>query len=181
MKENLEIELKCLLNKDQFDCLLGKMSFSNPKIQVNTYYDTLDGDLQKRHWMCRIREVMNQYEFTLKTPGDGGLNEFECPLEKHDILDPIIVDLFAQSDIHPPFKSLGTTTTHRSKYMDEYGEWCLDFNEFNGFSDYEVEYELFEYHASAQQRFTEVLKSCGVDYQQAKTKFERMLTYKKDR
>jgi uncharacterized protein YjbK len=181
MKENLEIELKCLLSKDQFDCLLGKMNFSNPKIQVNTYYDTPNGDLQKRNWMCRIRKVMSKYEFTLKTPGEGGLNEFECSLEKHDILDSVIVDLFAQSDIHPPFKSLGTTTTHRRKFVDEYGEWCLDFNEFDGFSDYEVEYELFEYHASAQQRFTEVLKSCGVDYQQAKTKFERMLTYKKDR
>jgi uncharacterized protein YjbK len=181
MKENLEIELKCLLNIDQFECLLDKMDFSVPKTQINTYYDTPLNDLQKRHWMCRIREVNSKYEFTLKTPGDGGLNEFECSLEEHNIHDPVILDLFAQSNIYPPLEPLGKTTTHRRKFVDEFGEWCLDFNEFDGFRDFEVEYELFEYLPEAQQRFTEVLKSCEVDYKQAQTKFERMLTYKKDR
>jgi uncharacterized protein YjbK len=181
MKENLEIELKCLLSKNQFECLLEKMTFSVPKIQTNTYYDTLNGDLQQRLWMCRIREVLGKYEFTLKTPGNGGHNEFECILEKHNIHDPVVVDFFAQSNIFPPLLALGTTTTHRRKFVDEYGEWCLDYNEFDGLFDYEVEYELFEYNIKAEQRFAEVLKSCKVEYKQAKTKFERMLNYKKDR
>ncbi|MDP2814426.1 MAG: CYTH domain-containing protein [Erysipelotrichaceae bacterium] len=181
MKENLEIELKCLLNKNQFECLLGKMNFSVPKIQINTYYDTQNGDLQQRFWMCRIRQIVNKYEFTLKTPGDGGHNEFECSLEEHDIHDPVILDFFAKSNIHPPLYTLGNTTTHRRKFVDEYGEWCLDYNEFDGIFDYEIEYELFKYQPEAQQRFTEVLKSCKVEYTQAKTKFERMLNYKKDR
>jgi uncharacterized protein YjbK len=181
MKENLEIELKCLLSKDQFECLLEKMKFSMPKIQINTYYDTPNKDLQQRLWMCRIREVMDKYEFTLKTPGNGGHNEFECLLEKHNIHDPIVVDFFAQSDILPPLLAIGSTTTHRRKFVDEYGEWCLDYNLFDEISDYEVEYELFDYTPEAEQRFTEVLKSCKVEYKQAKTKFERMLNYKKDR
>ena len=54
-------------------------------------------------------------------------------------------------------------------------------SEFDGISDYEVEYELFKFEPEAQLRFTEVLKSCNVEYTQAKTKFERMLNYKKDR
>jgi uncharacterized protein YjbK len=181
MKENLEIELKCLLNKEQFECILGKMAFSSPKTQINTYYDTLESDLQKRFWMCRIREVKDTFEFTLKTPGDGGLNEFELILKQHDIHDPMIVDFFARLNIHPPLIALGTTTTHRRKYVDEFGEWCLDVNVFDDVSDYEVEYELNEYSPEAKQRFTDVLRLCNVEYSQAKTKFERMLTYKKDR
>jgi uncharacterized protein YjbK len=181
MKENLEIELKCLLSKDQFECLLGRFDFSLPKIQINTYYDTKVGDLQKKLWMCRIREVTNKYEFTLKTPAKGGHNEFECLLERHDIHDPLILDFFAQHNILPPFITLGLTKTHRSIFVDEYGEWCLDYNEFDSASDYEVEYELFEHTSEAVGRFTEVLKSCNIEYTQAKTKFERMLNYKKDR
>ena len=181
MKENLEIELKCLLSKDQYECLLKKIPFSSPKIQKNTYYDTLNEDLQERFWMCRIREVSDKFEFTLKTPGEGGLNEFEFMLKEHDIHDPMILDFFARSNIFPPMKALGTTTTHRRKFVDEYGEWCLDYNEFEGAFDYEVEYELLEYRPQAKQRFTDVLTSCKVEYTQAKTKFERMLNYKKDR
>ena len=181
MKENLEIELKCLLSKDQYECILRKMAFSTPKIQTNTYYDTINGDLQARFWMCRIREVKDKFEFTLKTPGDGGLNEFEVILKKHDINDPVIVEFFARSNIFPPMVALGTTTTHRRKFVDEFGEWCLDYNIFDGFSDYEIEYELIEQHPMAKKRFVEVLRSCNVEYSQAKTKFERMLNYKKDR
>jgi uncharacterized protein YjbK len=181
MKENLEIELKCLLSKEEYECLLEKMPFSSPKIQTNTYYDTIKGDLQERFWMCRIREVNDKFEFTLKTPGVGGLNEFELILKEHDIHDPMIVEFFARSNIFPPMKALGTTTTYRRKFIDEYGEWCLDYNVFDGTFDYEVEYELFEYRPQAKQRFMEVLNSCKVEYTQANTKFERMMNYKKDR
>jgi uncharacterized protein YjbK len=131
--------------------------------------------------MCRIREVSDVYEFTLKTPGEGGHNEFECLLEQHDIHDPLILDFFAKRNILPPFITLGSTKTHRSIFVDEYGEWCLDYNEFDNTFDYEVEYELIEYKSEAVERFTEVLKSCNIEYKQAKTKFERMLNYKKDR
>jgi uncharacterized protein YjbK len=117
MKENLEIELKCLLSKEQFECMMDKMEFSPPKIQVNTYYDTPEGDLQKRFWMCRIRDVKDKFEFTLKTPGKGGLNEFEIMLTEHNIHDPLIIDFFAQSNIHPPLIALGKTTTHRRKFV----------------------------------------------------------------
>ena len=181
MKENLEIELKCLLSKEQFECILAKMAFSSPKIQINTYYDTMEGDLQKRFWMCRIREVKDKFEFTLKTPGEGGLNEYELILEENNIHDPRIVDFFKKSDIYPPLIALGTTTTHRRKFIDEFGEWCLDYNEFGDAFDYEVEYELFQYLPKAEQRFTDILNSCNIHYSQAKTKFERMLNYKKDR
>lgn len=179
MKENLEIELKCLLNEDQFECILQKLHFSLPVLQINTYYDTENGELQKRLWMCRIREAKGKHEFTLKTPAALGLNEFECSIESHNIRDAKIVDFFEKSDIYAPLIPIGVTKTYRRKYSDEYGEWCLDENDFDGLIDYEIEYELSGNREQAEARFISLLKSCDIDYQQAKTKFERMLTYKK--
>lgn len=179
MKENLEIELKCLLNKEQFECISHKLPFSIPVLQVNTYYDTENSELQKRLWMCRIREAKGKYEFTLKTPASLGLNEFECSLENHNIQDTKIVDLFEKSGIFAPLIPIGVTKTYRRKYLDEYGEWCLDENDFNGHIDYEIEYELSGSSEQAETRFTSLLESCGINYLQAKTKFERMLLYKK--
>ncbi len=181
MKENLEIELKCLLNHEQFVIIAKKLPFSLPKLQKNTYYDTVNGELQKRHWMCRIREAAGNFEFTLKTPADQGLNEFECPLISDDINDPIILSFFRHHGITSPLLPIGTSETYRRKYTDEYGEWCLDENEFGGVTDYELEYELSAYHKNAENRFRVLLESCNVKYVQAKTKFERMIMYKKDR
>jgi uncharacterized protein YjbK len=179
MKENLEIELKCLLNREQFECISHKMHFSLPVLQVNTYYDTENSELQKRLWMCRIREAKGRYEFTLKTPSSLGLNEFECLIERHNIQDSKIVDFFKKTGIFDPLYPIGVSKTYRRKYTDEYGEWCLDENDFDGYTDYEIEYELSGHREQAEIQFITLLKSCGIDYQQAKTKFERMLLYKK--
>jgi uncharacterized protein YjbK len=140
-------------------------------LQVNTYYDTENSELQKRLWMCRIREAKGKYEFTLKTPASLGLNEFECSLENHNIQDTKIVDLFEKSGIFAPLIPIGVTKTYRRKYLDE--------NDFNGHIDYEIEYELSGSSEQAETRFTSLLESCGINYLQAKTKFERMLLYKK--
>ena len=154
---NIEKEYKMLLNEEQFNTLLKNYVFSK-RIQTNYYYQSNDN----KELAIRIREYDNQYLFTLKIKKDV-LYELEFPIEHNNINDPKICEVFKTYQINS-VEYLGNLITTRYIYNDIYGQICLDFNKYNGISDFEIEYELFDYTKDYLEHFTKLLKYNDIKY-----------------
>ena len=82
METNLEIEFKTKINHDEHLLIHDYFPFSEPVLQVNTYYDTKQQDLFKKGIMCRIRKVNDQAILTIKEPQELGVMEYEAILKE---------------------------------------------------------------------------------------------------
>src|SRR5699024_8978230 len=81
MSQEIEIEYKNLLTKQEFDYLLGHFSFpQNSQKQTNFYFETENFSLKENGAALLIREKDGHYRLTLKEPHQDGL------LETHDTL-----------------------------------------------------------------------------------------------
>src|SRR5699024_6280641 len=81
MGQEIEIEYKNLLTKQEFNHLLHHFSFPQPgKKQTNYYFETKNFTLKENRSALRIREKDGNYQLTLKEPHVNGL------LETHDML-----------------------------------------------------------------------------------------------
>ena len=80
MNKHVEKEYKMLVSKEQFDKLCSLYENLNFITQTNTYYDTVNGDIQKKKGAMRIRERNGRFLFTLKMRQENldGLCECEC-------------------------------------------------------------------------------------------------------
>ena len=78
MINNIEIEYKLLVSKEKFEKLSNLYQNKQFIKQTNTYYDTPNNDLRKKHCAMRIREKDGKFMITLKVPTIRGHEEFEC-------------------------------------------------------------------------------------------------------
>lgn len=166
MNENLEIEYKVLLTKEQFDTLVSQYDDVHFIRQVNTYYDTKDLDIRKNYGSMRIREKEGKFIFTLKKHTTDGLLEFEKLVPSNDVSafdDLEIKQLFMDMGIHDPIVMLTSLTTDRAVIFNGYAEICLDHNFYNGKEDYEIEYEYKKDH-DGKKMFQAILDTINVQY-----------------
>lgn len=166
MNENLEIEYKVLLTKEQFQVLVHHFEDVIFIRQVNTYYDTKDLQIRKHHGSMRIREKEGQFIFTLKKHTEDGLLEFEKNVPCNDVSafdDSEIKQLLSDMDIHDPIVMLTSLTTDRAVIFNGYAEICLDHNFYHGKEDYEIEYEYKKDH-DGKQMFQDILNIIGIQY-----------------
>ncbi|MFK4998162.1 CYTH domain-containing protein [Bacillus sp. N9] len=72
MTRQIEIEFKNSVSKDNFQQCLHYFCIKDADFftQTNHYFDTADFTLKQQAAALRIREVEDQYEFTLKTTGN---------------------------------------------------------------------------------------------------------------
>ena len=70
MYDNIERELKLLVDEKAYNELLRSYDFHNPIIQTNTYFDTDNQDVKKQHGAVRIRTIQDKKIFTLKIRKD---------------------------------------------------------------------------------------------------------------
>lgn len=167
MINHVETEHKLLVNKEDFE----KLSALYPdKIfikQINTYYDTKDMQLRNMKCAMRIREKDNKFLFTLKTPDPNGHLEHECYVSKNSI------DVFSEPDIKKLLEELGISKqiimitnlkTERAVINTGKAELCFDINEYNGFIDYEIEYEEIVEHDGISE-FNKILEKAGLHYE----------------
>lgn len=152
MSQEIEIEYKNLLTKNEFDDLLKSLPF--PEIsdrQINYYFETKDFSLKKKMCALRIREKNNAYILTLKQPHSDGL------LETNDILTRQEADSWIQGKIIPkPHTTYQLNQLHISPSdLIYYGNLqtdrreiqcgnvllVLDDSTYNNHSDYELEIE----------------------------------------
>ena len=166
MINNIEVEYKILVSKENFDKLSNLYPNKTFNKQVNTYYDTKNNDLRRMHCGMRIREKDNKFLITLKVPTLRGHEEFECYVQENS------ANMFKTSDIHLILEKLGIhedviaigeCTTYRAVIETDKAELCFDINEYNGITDYEIEYEQTCDHDGITE-FNKILSQVGLTY-----------------
>lgn len=179
MTAHLEIEYKTLLTALEYLSLDEHFEFDEIKEQTNYYYDS-NNELLDKKMMCRIREVNGEYEFTLKVPQDIGVLEYEVILPEKNIHDEAALNILKPFISNPQdLKEVGYSSTLRKISKDEYGEWCLDYNEFSDHKDFELEYELYKAHPKAQDHYLKEIKKLSIELKHADPKYIRALESKK--
>ncbi|KGR80553.1 CYTH domain-containing protein [Ureibacillus manganicus] len=154
MSQEIEIEFKNLLTKEQYERLLKEFNIEKHLIkrQVNHYFDTPDWHLRKLSSGLRIRETISKTVCTLKEKTSDHTH-----LETTDILTADQASLMLQAkgfyapDVESKLKQLnipiheltvfGTLTTDRVEISYEDGTLVLDHSFYLNCDDYEVEYE----------------------------------------
>ena len=71
MYDNIERELKLLINEGVYNELLHSYDFHKPITQTNTYFDTENQDVKKQRGAVRIRTIQDKKIFTLKIPSSA--------------------------------------------------------------------------------------------------------------
>lgn len=150
MKQNIEVEYKILVSKDQLNTLINLLCITPNFIeQVNTYFDTKDFALAQQKIALRVRKKNNQFVATLKTPyGQSSVQEFEWPVpslenfSKNHILIEKLKELGLPNEVFPTF----SLRTLRHTEIIEQAELCFDINEYGSIVDFEIEYEQTNPH-----------------------------------
>ena len=168
MYDNIEKELKLLINKQVYDNIMNSYDFHKSIIQTNTYFDTANQDVKKQHGAVRIRTIENKKIFTLKIKKDEYTHyEFEKEISAeniNEIEDPEILNWFNQYRIPKNLHPTANFTTLRNVYEFENGELCLDKTTFKNHIDYEIEYEYTSDHDGIQ-FFNSILDQYGLKLQ----------------
>jgi len=183
MTKNIEIEFKTIVSKEQYETLLKSFRLEdNVFKQVNYYFDTDDYKLNQQQMVLRIRKKSDTYyKVTLKSQSDHGAYENHLLLTKSQAEEMIekgfnSKDYFDDIDYYVTFKVSLDNYRVKTPYLD--GELFLDRCEYCNTVDYEIEYEVNNYHEGLK-IFENFLKEYGINYQPTKRKSERAFTCKR--
>ncbi len=166
MRVNIEKEYKILVTQTQFECLLAHYPQAVFRKQVNTYYDTINNDLRRVRGAMRIREINDQYIFTLKMVTDQGLIEHEMFVNGNhvDVFNhPDIQALFSKYRLSLPVHETARLTTHRAVIANDDAELCFDYNTYGDHHDFEIEYEYKREHDGLS-AFQAILRPANITY-----------------
>jgi uncharacterized protein YjbK len=154
MSQQLEIEFKNLLSKEEYYRLLTHFNIQQEQIvrQENHYFDTQDQHLKKALSGLRIRILPSHIECTLKERSTEN-----AYLETTDRLsDDAAAEMLQGTGFHAPsveqrlaamniqpeqLKLFGTLATNRVELEYKGGTLFLDHSFYLQCEDYEVEYE----------------------------------------
>ncbi len=152
MSTNIEIEVKTLINRDEYDRVLNffKLEKKEAVEQVNFYIDTKTFDLRKHEVSLRVRKL-NGFVMTLKTPLSEGLLEKSQLISENEFNQFIDDNVFPEGPIFEFIERLYvnpnslTTLAHlkTTRINIPYNGYMLavDMNEFGDEIDYELEME----------------------------------------
>jgi len=182
--KHLEIEMKTLLNKDEYQRLQDHFSGVTPITQRNYYLDTPDFYLRKHKIAMRIRTFEDSAELTIKIPQTIGNMEYnqalsleettKC-LESGKLPQGMILDELLSRGILPrDWTVLGCLTTIRYEKETSIGLMALDQSHYFDIVDYELELEV-ENGDQGKLDFKDFLEANGIDYQKAPSKLVRFI------
>jgi uncharacterized protein YjbK len=151
MVQELEIEYKNLLTKEEYELLLTKLPFPNGQDQINYYFETPDLRLRTMDSALRIRKKQDRYQLTLKEPYQDGL------LETHDELTDEEAKEWKSGNPIPKegttkqlnkmgievvdLKYYGSLLTTRREYEEKGIIYVLDHSKYHDQEDFELEIE----------------------------------------
>ncbi|WNS77560.1 CYTH domain-containing protein [Bacillus sp. DTU_2020_1000418_1_SI_GHA_SEK_038] len=154
LSQTIEIELKNILTKNEFNKLKNYLHFNDENFftQENHYFDTKDFALKKAGCALRIRTKNNRFELTLKQPYRDGLLETneniteemaENMFHSGKIMVESIRLLIEEMNIDPNLiKYFGSLTTNRAETDYKDGLIVLDHSFYLNKEDFEIEYEV---------------------------------------
>ncbi|CEG26119.1 CYTH domain-containing protein [Bacillus sp. B-jedd] len=191
MGQNIEIEFKNLLQKDEFERIsehFGLLEDSFKK-QVNHYFDTQEFSLKDKGSALRIREKGGQSILTLKQPHEEGLLETDQLLSQKEaeaVLEEgalpagrVAVEIGKLGVNVSDLSYFGTLATTRAELPYQNGLLVLDHSTYLDTEDYELEYEAAEY-SEGKQTFETLLHQLGIPERQTPNKIRRFYTRKQE-
>ncbi|MFC2949913.1 CYTH domain-containing protein [Virgibacillus sediminis] len=183
MAQEIEIEYKNLLTKDEFQRLLARLPFpESGSTQTNHYFETADFDLKEHGSALRIREKGGKYRLTLKEPHADGLLETHDDLTKEEadgwlegniIAKPHVAGQLKEKGIrHEDLKYCGSLATNRREIEYEGVLLVLDHSTYNRREDYELELEAPSKELGTA-RFEQLLKEHQIKRRNTPNKIQR--------
>ena len=182
--KHLEIELKTLLKKDEYNRLKEQFTDVKPVLQKNYYIDTPDFELREKKVAMRIRTFDDWAELTLKVPQSVGnmeynqklhLKDAEVYLAKEELPHGLVLEELAKHGIQSKkWQILGCLTTLRYERQTAIGLMALDESQYFDITDYELELEV-ENHEQGKQDFKQFLEENQIAYQKAPSKLVRFV------
>lgn len=189
MSQNIEIEFKNMLTKDEYEKLMEFFQIKSGDIfsQENHYFDTPDFALKAQGSALRIRYKSGRFVMTLKQPCPEGLletNQSLTPEEANQAIttgklpEGMVKDLVRKMNV--PFESLeyfGSLVTERSELPYEGGLLVFDHSYYLNKEDFELEYEV-ENYAHGEKIFRQFLKEHNIPKRETKNKIYRFYLQK---
>lgn len=182
--QNIEIEFKNMLTKEEYELLLTHFQVGKEDLfeQENHYFDTSDFALKANHSALRIRKKKAEYEVTLKQPHPDGLLETNKTLSKAEsddifstgkINDEQISSLLRNMNIDPAsIIYFGSLRTIRAEKQIGNGLLVLDHSFYLKKEDYELEYEVSN-REEGEIYFQELLATLKIPVRKTKNKVRR--------
>ncbi|MCP8968320.1 CYTH domain-containing protein [Ectobacillus ponti] len=187
MKQNIEIEFKNMLTKEEFGKLCDAFAAANFVSQTNHYFETPDFALKERGSALRIRERNHTYTITLKQPAAVGLLETHQRISREELQQLLGGSPFPDGDVAHMLLSLGvdksnlryfgSLTTERAELPHEGGILVFDHSFYFGQDDYELEYEAAD-EAAGRQAFLSLLGQHGIPVRATQNKVQRFFLAK---
>ena len=182
--KHLEIEMKTLLNKDEYQILQEHFSGVTPITQKNYYLDTPDFYLRQHKIAMRIRTFDTSAELTIKIPQKVGNMEYNQALtleEAKNCLDEcklpegmILEELTSRGLSTSGWVVLGRLTTIRYEKETAIGLMALDQSHYFDIVDYELELEV-ENGDQGSLDFKKFLQANDIHYKKAPSKLVRFI------
>lgn len=158
MTQEIEIEFKNMLNKEEYNQLL--IHFQDypltQHIQTNYYFETKDFQLKQNQAALRIRQKNGMYQLTLKQPNPNGpgLLETHCTLTDEEANSWISGTIIPKAQIKEALGEMnidmlslhygGELETERTELPYQETTIVLDKSYYNDLIDYELELEATE-------------------------------------
>lgn len=174
MSNNVEIEAKALLTKEEYEKLMGVYSDYHAYIQTNYYIDSPNRILKKNDLSLRVRAKEGKHELTMKSDLEEGrlernvyitTDEFE-DIKKGIFPDNEIKDVILEKGIDlKTLKILTSLETKRIDVLIQGGLASIDENHYGDKVDYEIELE----HESMEKAIThlkELLEKNEIEYRE---------------
>ena len=189
MGQNIEIEFKNLLQKEEFLRITAEYNIRKSafKHQVNHYFDTDAFDLKTAGSALRIRKKGGSYVMTLKQPYGHGLLETNQPISPEDALQAIKSGRLPSGEVREEVEKLcisfnelvffGTLETFRAETDYQGGLLVFDHSRYLDTEDYELEFEATEYETGMRD-FYALLNKLGIPKRETPNKIRRFYTRK---
>lgn len=188
LAQEIEIEFKNLLTKEEFNCILYSLPFpSEPKNQKNHYFETADFSLKKSGCALRVREKNDTYTLTLKEPHTTGLLETHDTLTRQEAHEWMKGNSIAKEHTSKQLAKreiltedliyFGSLTTERREL--KYGAvlLVLDYSIYGDTSDYELELEATS-EAIGRETMEEILEKFTIKNRHTPNKIQRFFASK---
>jgi uncharacterized protein YjbK len=180
MTKNIEIEFKTQISEEKYNALLHHFHLENNVFkQTNYYFDTDDYILNEKRVVLRIRQKSDtHYKVTLKSQSEQGAYESHVLITKEQALE-MIENGFSTKEF---FDDMDYFVTYRVNLINyrvstpyDNGVLFLDRCEYCGVQDYEVEFEVSNYH-DGELAFKRFLDKFEINQMPTKRKSERAFT-----
>lgn len=186
MSKNLEIEVKAIINKEEYNALLKTYSRYKNYEQTNYYIDDKSLSIRKKKCGLRIREKCGDFELTLKYPFEDGKMEINQSISQKIFENCRDNNLFPAGEVSDyltkelgidinSLSMLGSLITFRCDIPYKTSLISIDRSLYNFREDFEIEVEDNSKEI-AKKHLQEFLKKNGIEYRKSQgSKLKRFL------